>query len=322
MTPSVHVIIPCYKVRSHVLDVITRIGPEVEKIWVVDDACPESTGDFVASHTRDPRVHVLWHAENQGVGGAVMTGYTHALAAQATVLVKIDGDGQMDPSLISRFIAPILTERADYTKGNRFYDIKGLRSMPMIRLLGNAALSFMAKFSTGYWNLFDINNGYTAIHAEVLKRLDLPKISKRYFFETDILFRLNIVRAVVVDIPMDAIYGEETSNLKIRHIALEFLLKHFRNMIKRLFYNYFLRDMTVASIELIAGLLFLAFGFSYGIWHWVQAVTAQTVTPLGTIMLSALPTLMGIQFLLAFIAFDVSNIPRRPVFPDFVIPTH
>src|SRR5690606_32001950 len=150
----------------------------------------------------DPRVRVIRHASNLGVGGAVITGYQAAIADGMDILVKLDGDGQMDASLIPDFIEPIINGEADYTKGNRFFDLEELRSMPRIRLIGNAVLSFMTKFSSGYWNLFDPTNGFTALHADVARYLPLSKISKRYFFESDMLFRLNTLRAVVHDIPM------------------------------------------------------------------------------------------------------------------------
>jgi hypothetical protein len=188
--------------------------------------------------------------------------------------------------------------------------------MPATRLVGNAVLSFMAKLSTGYWNVFDITNGYTAIHARVARHLPMAKISRRYFFETDMLFRLNIVRAVVVDVPMDAAYGSEVSNLRIRRIVGEFLAKHTRNFFKRIAYNYFLRDMTVASLELVLGAALLLFGLVFGSWHWWRSAQLGLATPLGTIMLAALPTLVGLQMLLAFVGFDVANVPRRPIHAD------
>ena len=188
------------------------------------------------------------------------------------VIVKVDGDGQMDPKLIPLFIAPILAGEADYTKGNRFFDLEEIRAMPKIRLFGNAALSFMTKISSGYWNLFDPTNGYTAIHRDVARHLPFNKISRRYFFETDILFRLNILRAVVVDIPMDAKYGDEVSNLKISKVVGEFFVKHVRNFSKRIFYNYYLRDMSLASIELPVGLILFLFGLFFGLTHWWYSV--------------------------------------------------
>jgi dolichol-phosphate mannosyltransferase len=316
MQSPIAAIIPCYRVKAQILGVIARVGPEVHRIYVVDDACPEGSGEHVRTHCTDPRVTVLRNAENLGVGGAVMAGYEAALRDGCGILVKVDGDGQMDPALIPRFVRPILAGQADYTKGNRFWDLTHIGQMPTVRLVGNAALSFMAKLSTGYWNLFDPTNGYTAIHARVARHIPMGKVSRRYFFETDILFRLNIVRAVVVDVPMHASYGDETSNLRIRRVVGEFLVKHVRNFFKRIAYNYFLRDMTVASLELVLGAALLLFGLAFGGWHWWRSLAVGTLTPLGTIMLSALPTLVGLQMLLAFIGFDVANVPRRPIHPD------
>ena len=316
MSPKVAVVIPSYRVKAHVLKVIARLGPEVTQIYVVDDACPDGSGEFVERNCRDTRVKVLRHAENQGVGGAVKTGYRQALCDGADVVVKVDGDGQMDPQLIPHFIKPILDDKADYTKGNRFYNLEQIGRMPGLRLFGNALLSLAAKLSTGYWNVFDVTNGYTAVHTKVLRRLPLDKISNRYFFETDMLFRLNTIRAVTVDIPMDAVYGDESSNLKINQIFLEFGAKHLKNFAKRIFYNYFLRDMTVASLELVFGTCLLCFGLIFGSAHWIASVTSGVATPSGTVMLAALPALVGLQLLLAFISFDVANVPRRSIHAD------
>jgi glycosyltransferase involved in cell wall biosynthesis len=308
----VAVVIPCYKVTRHILDVVAGIGAEAQQIYVIDDACPEGSGKFVEANVNDPRVQVLYCPENQGVGGAVMSGYRAAISGGADVIVKVDGDGQMDPSLIPDFILPIISGEADYTKGNRFYDLEEIRAMPGVRLFGNAVLSLLAKLSTGYWDLFDPTNGYTAIHADVARHLPFAKISKRYFFETDILFRLNIMRAVVVDVPMSAKYGEEVSNLKISKIIGEFLLKHARNFFKRIFYNYYLRDMTLASLELPLGVLLLLFGTGFGGYNWYESAHVNAVTPAGTVMLAALPILMGMQLVLAFLGNDIGSVPRRP----------
>ena len=310
---KVAVVIPCFRVTRHILGVIATIGPDVSRIYVVDDRCPDNSGDFVQAGCNDPRVAVLRHGENQGVGGAVMTGYAAAIADGMTVIVKVDGDGQMDASLIPAFVAPILAGEADYTKGNRFYDLERIRVMPPVRLFGNAVLSLMAKLSTGYWTLFDPTNGYTAIHADVARRLPFHKISRRYFFETDLLFRLNTIHAVVADVPMDAVYADETSHLNAGRVALEFLCKHARNLAKRLFYNYYLRNMSLASIELPLGLGLLGFGTVYGLAHWISAARAGVATPAGTVMLSALPVLMGTQLVLAFLSYDIAAVPRRPI---------
>lgn len=309
----VAVVIPSYKVTRHILGVIAGIGPEVSRIYVVDDKCPDGSGAYVKANCQDPRVTVVEHEQNQGVGGAVMSGYRAAIADGMGVIVKVDGDGQMDARLIPHFIAPIVRGEADYTKGNRFFDLEQIGQMPPLRLFGNAVLSLMTKLSSGYWNLFDPTNGYTAIHADAARHLPFEKISKRYFFETDMLFRLNTLNAVVVDVPMDASYGDEVSNLKISKIVTEFLGKHVRNFSKRIFYNYYLRNMSLASIELPAGLAMLAWGVVYGGIHWFESSRAGVATAPGTVMLAALPVIMGMQLVLAFLAHDIASVPQRPI---------
>lgn len=312
MDEKIAVVIPSYKVRRHILRVIGSIGPEVTRIYVVDDCCPDQSGSFVETNCTDDRVVVLRHRVNEGVGGAVMTGYRQALEDGMDIIVKLDGDGQMDPRLIPRFVGPIARGEADYTKGNRFYDLEGVRTMPKVRLFGNAVLSLMTKLSAGYWDLFDPTNGYTAIHADVAAHLPYEKISKRYFFETDVLFRLNTLRAVVLDVPMTAHYGDEVSNLRISRVLGEFLFKHTRNFCKRIFYNYYLRDMSLASFELPLGLLLFAFGMGVGLVHWGTSIATGIPTSPGTVMIAALPVILGTQFVLAFIGHDVASVPRQP----------
>ena len=250
---KIAVIIPSYKVTAHILDVLARIGPEVAAVYVVDDCCPEGSGDLVEAHCIDSRVKVIRHQVNGGVGAAVITGYMAALDDGMDIMVKIDGDGQMDPGMVPDFVAPILAGEADYTKGNRFFDLEQIQAMPTIRLFGNAVLSFFNKISSGYWNLFDPTNGYTALHRDVARSLPFARISERYFFESDMLFRLNTLQAVVVDIPMNATYGDEVSNLRISKVAGEFFKKHIKNTCKRIFYNYYLRDLSLASLQLPLG---------------------------------------------------------------------
>ena len=314
---SIAVVIPCYRVTKQVLDVIEKIGTEVSVIFAVDDFCPDGSGDFIEKNCTDARVVVLRNLQNLGVGGAVLTGYRAAIDAGADVVVKIDGDGQMDPSLIPVFVAPILLGEADYTKGNRFFDLEEIKAMPPVRIFGNAVLSFMTKLSSGYWDLFDPTNGYTAIHADVARHLPFDKISHRYFFETDMLFRLNTLRAVIVDVPMDANYGDEVSNLKISKILAEFLYKHARNLAKRIFYNYYLRNVSLASIELPLGVLLLIFGTSYGGWHWFLSTREGVLATAGVVMISALPIMTGLQLVLAFLGYDINSVPRRPIHLGF-----
>jgi glycosyltransferase involved in cell wall biosynthesis len=307
------VVIPTYRAKDSILSVIERIGPEVDRVYVVDDACPEQTGQHVAQTCTDTRVRVLFHAENLGVGGAMKTGYRAASADGATVVVKLDADGQMDPALIPFFVSPILEGRADYTKGNRFFNALSLSAMPRARIFGNAVLSFMTKLSCGYWTLFDPTNGYTAIHARLIPLLPDSRISNRFFFETDLLFFLGLLRAVVVDIPMVAHYGDEKSNLKIRSVILPFLGRHASRFGRRIMLNYFVRDFSFASICLLAGAPLFVFGLLFGLANWLGHMAVGTATPTGTIMLAALSILFGLQLILFFVSADIATVPREPL---------
>jgi glycosyltransferase involved in cell wall biosynthesis len=311
---GVWVVIPCFRVRGHILQVIAKIPPWVEGVVCVDDACPDRSGDLVEAAAPDPRVAVVRLAQNQGVGGAVLAGYEEAARRGGRILVKVDGDDQMDLGYVAQLVAPIILGEADYTKGNRFTSISHLKNMPFVRVFGNAALSFAAKVSTGYWNIFDPTNGFTAIEASVAGRLAGKRISQRFFFETDFLYHLGTLRAVVRDVPIPARYGEEVSNLRIGAIVGPFALKHAKNFFMRLVGQYFVRDFNVATVELIFGALFLAFGVGYAAhWLWVRS-TGQAASP-GVVMAAALPVMIGVQFLLQAINFDVLNAPTRPIHP-------
>ena len=314
--PRIAVVIPSYKVRAHVLDVIARIPPQVQRIYVVDDKCPQDSGRLVQEQCHDPRVRVLFHEQNQGVGGAVSTGYRAALEEGMDIVVKVDGDGQMDPALIPHFTRPIERGRADYTKGNRFYRPESLKGMPPIRLFGNAALSFINKLSTGYWSIMDPTNGYTAIHTSVLREMPLHKLEKRYFFETDMLYHLNTIRAVVHDVPMDAVYADEESSLKVSKVLPEFMVKHVNRFFKRYVYLYLLRDFNIGSLYSLLGVVLCGLGVVFGGWAWLRSLTTGQPATSGTVMLAALPLIIGIQFLIAFLHHDVERVPSQPLSED------
>jgi len=311
--PSIAVVIPCYKVKRHILEVIAAIGSEVKYIYVVDDKCPENSGDFVKQNCRDTRVIVLFNDVNKGVGGATKRGYEEALKEAVDIVVKVDGDEQMDPALIPMFAKPILDYKVDYAKGNRFFSYEHVSRMPKLRLFGNAVLTFFTKASSGYWNIYDPNNGFTAIHRRALSMLPLDKIHNRYFFESDMLFRLNSIRAVVMDVPMVAVYEDEQSSLRIKDIVFLFLTNHSKNFIKRILYNYFLRDFTIASLELLIGMSFLMFGLVYGGINWAHSVVLQNTAPGGVVMLAGLTVIIGTQLLLSVFNYDVQNTPRVPL---------
>jgi dolichol-phosphate mannosyltransferase len=313
MTDKIAVVLPCYKSKNHVLDMIRRIGPEVFLIVAVDDACPMETGAHIRAHCSDPRVVVVNNETNLGVGGAVIHGYRVALGREADIIVKIDSDDQMDPAILPQIVHPIIQRLADYAKGNRFHNIESVRSMPWVRLAGNAALSFLTKLSSGYWTIFDPTNGYTAIHRAALEMLPLDNIDRRFFFESDMLFRLYLAGAVIIDVPIRAVYTDEESNLRVRKVVLQFLFKNMRNFFKRIFYRYFLRDMNLGSLELLVGTPLLFFGVIFGVSLWVSAAVDGVTASAGTVMLAGLPILVGVQMVLGFFAFDFMAVPKVPL---------
>jgi dolichol-phosphate mannosyltransferase len=308
------VVIPSYKVKQHILSVIEGIPALVERIYVIDDCCPENSGSYVLENCPDERVRVILSEKNSGVGGATMKGYKAALNEGMDIAVKIDGDGQMNPEFIPIFIEPILTRQADYTKGNRFFDIEDLSSMPIVRLLGNSALSFICKTSSGYWQLMDPTNGYTAINTSLINFLPLDKISQRYFFESDLLFRLSTLRANVVDIPLTSVYEEEIeSSMDIRNILLTFPYFHTRNFLKRVFYTYFLRDLNLGSVFLVFGVSLTSLGALKGAYHWATSHATGVTTPAGTVMLSAIILIFGVLSILSFLNYDFTSTPKKEV---------
>lgn len=308
---SVAVAIPLYQERAGILELLSKIGPEVALIVVVDDGCPDSSGDLVEQQCKDDRVRVLRHTRNLGVGAAMVTAYRYILEQPAiSIVVKLDGDGQMDPKHIAGMIQPIVKDQADYVKANRFFSREGLSQMPAYRLIGNTIFSFVSKAASGYWNLMDPTNGYTAIDCKILAQIPLQKIATRYFFESDMLFRLYILRAKVVEVPIAALYGDEESSIRSFDVLWHFPLGYLRSLLKRIAYCYFLHDFNVASLQLVFGSLFFIFGSLFGAFNWAISITTGIPATTGTVMLAALPIILGFQMLLNVLTFDVLNVPK------------
>ncbi|WP_233349257.1 glycosyltransferase family 2 protein [Hyphomonas sp. CACIAM 19H1] len=313
---GVWIVIPMFRVKNQIADVLAAIPDWVEGVVAVDDKCPEGSGAFATTCSNRPNFHVIEHAQNQGVGGAVMTGYRKCCELGARIIVKVDGDNQMDLRWLGPLVLPIASGVADYTKGNRFSSLSHVKGMPFIRLFGNSALSLMSKVSSGYWNVFDPTNGYTAIHAEVARELATRNVAKRYFFESDVLYHLGAMRAVVRDVAMPAIYADEESNLSVRRVVLPFLFYHTRNAFKRFVGHYIIRNFTVATLETIFGMVLIVFGAMVAFRHFVTRADAFDIASPGLVMLSALPVMLGVQLLLAALNFDILNVPRDPIYPQ------
>ena len=310
---NVWVVVPCFNVAQHIKKVLGAIGPEAVGIIAVNDCSTDSTHQILESIPTDSRIHILNCEKNLGVGGATKLGFEYAASMGADIIVKLDGDGQMDPSLIPELIRPIQERAADYTKGNRFINIEQVLSMPRKRLIGNIILSFMTKLSSGYWEIFDPNNGFLAISSRALSLLPLHKIDNRYFFESDMLFRLHLSRAVVQDIPVPTIYADEISGLDEKMAIFEFGYKHNRNFVKRILIEYYLRDFNLGSLQLPLGIVLGFFGVIYGGVNFFHFHNLGEVTPTGTQVLVAMSILSSLNLLLSFFSFDIFNSPKKPI---------
>ena len=310
--PSIAVVIPAYRIQPWIADVIRAIPSFVFRIIVVDDASPDETARVVTD-LADPRVEVVRHQTNQGVGGAVLSGYETALRRGAEIVVKLDGDGQMNPREIARLVRPIVLREADYTKGNRFVHIDELRRMPLVRRVGNMALSFLTKAASGYWEVFDPTNGYTAIHAVALLELDTRRIHRRWLFETSMLMELYFIGAVVRDVHIPARYGDELSSLSPARALVQFPPRLVSAMFRRIWLRYFIIDFSAVALFSFAGWLFLLFGLGWGIWHFIAVAQTGVTASTGTVMIAVLPLILGAQLLLQAIVLDIQGSPKIPL---------
>ncbi len=219
------------------------------------------------------------------------------------IIVKVDGDGQMDRKLIPTLIRSIVDGHADYAKGNRLHRRDAVEGMPAVRLFGNMALTLLTNYPAVTGTSWTRRTALPR-YMRRLRELPLDAIAGGYFFETDMLFRLAGLDAVVVDVPMRAKYGAEQSHLAIHRILFEFQ-GHIRTYIRRIVDTYFLRDVGLASLELVVGVLMMSFGTAYGAYHWWRSIVHDIYASAGTAMLSALPVLIGVQLLIAFFAQDI-----------------
>ena len=310
--PLLAVVIPCYNVARHIEDVIKNIPDQISYIIAVNDCSKDDTGCILSGLAKaNKKIIYINHEKNQGVGGAMKSGYRKSMELDADITIKMDGDGQMDPAYIPALIKPLIEDKADFVKGNRFRELKALQAMPISRRIGNLGLSFIIKAASGYWNVFDPTNGFTAIKNETLKGMNFNRIHPRYYFETSVLIELYYVNAVVHDIPMKARYGDEVSGLSRTKTLFQFPPKLFIAFIRRIILKYFLFDFNIASVYTIFGLPLFTFGLYYGISNFLTYSRSQIAAPTGTVVIPTLLIILGFQLLLSAISYDLTNYPKK-----------
>jgi len=308
---TIAVVIPSYKCADQITETVTSIPGWIRYIVVVDDCSPDDLAERV-NHIDDNRLHYIKHEINRGVGAAFITGCHKAVELGADILVKMDGDGQMDPGQLPKLIEPLIEGKADYAKGNRFWNLKELRAMPGMRIFGNMMLSFFLKLASGYWKLFDPTNGFIAFTSYLFNNINLEKIDRRYFFESSMLIQAGIQQFVVEDVPMPANYGTETSSLSVLRSIFTFPPRLAYGIFRRFVWHYILFDFTAVSVFVLVGMPAVLWGIIFGAYVWIQnAMINQLPTPTGTIMLSVLPIIVGIQLLSQAIVIDIGNTPKK-----------
>jgi glycosyltransferase involved in cell wall biosynthesis len=308
-------VVPAYKEEKMIQTVIDTMPDFVDHIVIIDDCSPDATSDVVRA-SGDARVTLIRHEVNQGVGGAIITGHKRALELGADVNVIMAGDAQMDPAYLPSLLEKVTAEGYGFAKANRFFAPESFEGMPRYRVFGNIVLSFMTKLASGYWHLFDPQNGYTAVRTEVLERVPLHNVARRYSFENDFLIHLNILQVPAIDVPIPAVYGEEVSSIRLGRVVPELMSLLTKGFWRRIWYRYVLWSFSPIALLLGAGLLLFAFGLAVAIWVCFQ-IAGSVVATAATVMLAALPLMLGTQMLISALQLDIQASPSTPTYPPY-----
>lgn len=302
---KVAIVVPAHN-EAQLVGKVIKTAPElVDHIIVVDDASTDSTSE-AARAMNDPRLALIRQDVNTGVGGAILNGHRQALTLGADISVVMAGDAQMDPDYLPALLDPIVDGDAQFTKANRFYGVGSFDGMPRHRIFGNVVLSFLTKAASGYWGLFDPQNGYTAIHRTALERLPLDRISQRYDFENDLLIHLNILRIPARDVPVPAVYGDEVSGMKLSKVAPRLLATLHRGFWRRIWWKYVLQSFSPVALLLFAGIASLLVGGAISIFVVVNTLGEPMASP-GTVLLAIAPLMAGLHLLITAMFLDIQE---------------
>jgi glycosyltransferase involved in cell wall biosynthesis len=302
----VGVVVPAYDEEGLIGATLQGIPSFVDRVYVVDDASRDRTAEE-ATGVADPRVQVIRHEHNRGVGAAIVTGYKRALAERIDATAVMAGDNQMDPSELERMALPVVRDELDYAKANRLFTGSAWRQMPRNRYMGNAVLSLLTKIASGYWHVADSQAGYTVLSLRLLQLLDLDRIYTSYGFPNDMLVHLNVWNARVRDFPSRPIYGVgERSGIRLRRVVPRISWLLAKGFVWRLREKYVIRDFHPLVFFYALGFLMSTAGLVLGIFETVLRVRGNHITP-ATIVLVALLLISGSQFTLFAMWFDMES---------------
>ena len=299
------VVIPCFKVKKKIKDVIDHSIKYAKYVIVVDDNCPQRTGYYVKKIYKNKKnLQIIFIKKNLGVGGATIAGLKWVLNNTKTkYLFKIDGDGQMEQKFIP-IMRKYLLLKYDYVKGNRFQNYEFLKKMPFFRIFGNILYSLLSKVSSGYYNIGDVHNGFIGIKSQICKKLIKNNISKRFFFEPDILFHLYKYSARIKELSMPAVYKDEESNINYFSAITLFPIYYIKNFFKRILLVNILKELSFISILFLPSLLFFFHSLAFLYFNHKYFKSLGKETPNGVIMLGFMELLISLQIIILFFIFD------------------
>lgn len=308
---KIAVIVPAFNEERHIGRTIAEMPEYVDSIIVVDDASTDGTvGKVEKLAAADSRLTLITNERNKGKGSCVVQGFQQSMESGSAITALMDGDNQMPAEHLDSLLDAVIDGSLDGAKGNRFIaSPQALSSMPKYRLVGNVLLTMMTKLASGYWSIFDSQNGYWAIRTATLGRLDLRRLARRYDLENSLLINLNIIGARVRDVAIPARYADEKSKIRIWRVTPRIMATLLGGLLQRIFYRYVLYSFHPVALFLFAGIPLVLWGTGFGIYVVITAL-GEPVATTGTVMMAVLPFLMGYQMLLAAFVLDILSEPK------------
>ncbi|HUZ82506.1 MAG TPA: glycosyltransferase family 2 protein [Gaiellaceae bacterium] len=302
----VAVVVPAHDEEGLIAATLQGIPGFVDRVYVVDDASHDATAER-ARQIADPRVEVIVHERNRGVGAAIVTGYKRALAERMDATAVMAGDNQMDPDELEALSLPVVRDELDYAKANRLFTGSAWKLIPRNRYIGNAILSLLTKIASGYWHVADSQAGYTVVSLRMLQLLDLDRIYTSYGFPNDMLVHLNVWNARVRDFQSRPIYGVgERSGIRIRRVVPRISWLLWKGFFWRMREKYVIRDFHPLVFFYFLGFFMTTVWLVLGILETVRRISGHPITP-ATIVLVALLLISGSQFTLFAMWFDMES---------------
>lgn len=303
---SIGVTVPAYNEAKLIEKTITTIPKFVDHIIVINDCSTDNTLSIVNKLAKkDNRIFVIDNKENHGIGYSLTHGLKKASELGCDRVAVMAGDAQMDPQQLEPMLNTMENKGLDFIKGNRFMHFEALKDMPKYRRFGNIIVTIMTKFATGYYSIFDTQNGYVIYTKDVIDRMPWHIIGDRYEFENTILVGLSIINAKIGDYPMPAVYGEEKSTIKLFSTTMRVINVLFKGFWQRMYYKYILYGFHPIALFLFSGLLLLLGGVIGSIVLLCDRIFTDTSPTSGTVMLAILPLILGLQLLLTAFVMDV-----------------